>query len=436
MAPCNPGHSNSCFQVDLVAWAAVRTQLWRVYKHILRLNAQLSNTMYCLFDKTGCPASCLASDGDQCGAMLQCCRCRSGLRTLFWALFSAHKLSILTIPNAGRDDKDGKGWRQWMDDRLSGKLCTAWASPLCHCCAGRLAGSAVGIVAHAAVTDAIRQGADGSQMTPDEAAQEKKLPDSAELPMDVGQHRSSADPAHSKAATPSTADLEPELPGLPSTEATAGADESADSTGLRAETAAAEPADRGRPRTGAAAAGPAQSAAGAEEPIVGTTPGSQVQAQGGPASEAQLPLSAAATPAQQHEAESRPAGPTEAAPAAGYPGEPPTVSGSQDEDLAEEDEVMQFTAWVRERLQLQAQEVEAPEESRVEGQALQSPSRQEEDGPHMITGYSGRIGSNTAGWGHSQAWQRVLSCFALVVGLLGRRVMKEALLFTRHYHAG
>ena len=276
-------------------------------------------------------------------------------------------------------------------------------------------------------------------MTPDEAAQERKLPDSAELPMDVGQHRSSADPADSEAAAPSTADLEPELPGLLSTEATAGADESADSAGLRAETAADESADGRRRRIRAAAAGPAQSAAGAEGPsapaagrlpAVSSTPRSQVQAQGGPASQAQLPQSAATTPAQQREAESWPARPTEAAPAAEDPRELGTVSGSEDvdeedldeedlneedpdeEDLAEEDEVLQFTAWVRERLQLQAQEMDASEEGGVKGQATLAPSRREEDGPQMITGYSGRFGSKTAGLGHSQAWRRFLSCRA------------------------
>ena len=137
-------------------------------------------------------------------------------------------------------------------------------------------------------------------MTPDDAAQAKHLPDSAELPMDMGQRRSSADPAYGEAATPSTADLEPELLDQPPIEATAGADESADSEA--------------------------------------------------------------------------------------------TVSGSQ--DFAEEDEVLQFTAWVRERLQQQEQEADAPREDGVEGQAALAQSRREEDGPQMVTGYSGGLGSN------------------------------------------
>ena len=253
---------------------------------------------------------------------------------------------------------------------------------------------------HGAVTDAVRKGTDGSQVTPDEAAQDIKVPDGAQLPMDGGRHRSSADPAHSQAATPSTADLEPELPGLPSTEATAGADESADSAGLRAGTAPAD--SRSRSRIGAAAAGPAQSAAGAEglsapaagrPPAVGSPPGSQAQPQGDPAPGAQDPLSAATAPAQQASqqqgADSQPTEPSGAAPVAGDPGGAATVSGSQ--DLTEEDEVMHFTAWVRERLQLQAQEVDALREDGSRGQATLAPSRREEDGPQMITGYSGRL---------------------------------------------
>ena len=152
-------------------------------------------------------------------------------------------------------------------------------------------------------------------MTPDEAAQEQHLPDSAELPMDMGQRRSSADPAYGEAATPSTADLEPELLDQAPVVATAGAEESADSEA--------------------------------------------------------------------------------------------TVSDSQ--DLAEADEVLQFTAWVRERLQQQEQEADAPQEDGVEGQAALAQSRREEDGPQMITGYSGGLGSNKAGcarfWGLAEGPQ-------------------------------
>lgn len=261
---------------------------------------------------------------------------------------------------------------------------------------------------YAAVTDAIRQVADGRQMTFDEAAQEKRLPDSAELPIDVGQHQSSADPAYNEAAAPFAAELEPELPGLPSRETTAGA---------------AEPADSRRLRAGRAAAGPAQRASGAEGPsapaagrlpAVGSTAGNQAQAQGGPASQAQLPLSAATEVAQQREADSPSDGPPEAATAAGDPEEPATDSDSQ--DLAEEDEVLLFTAWVRERLEQQAQEADAPSEGGGEGQATLAPSRREEDGPHMISGYSGGFGSNTAGCGHFLPWQRVLSYIATMLG--------------------
>eukprot|EP00891_Asterochloris_glomerata_P002895 jgi/Astpho2/2895/Aster-x0115 len=93
---------------------------------------------------------------------------------------------------------------------------------------------------------------------------------------------------------------------------------------------------------------------------------------------------AATEVAQQREADSPSDGPPEAA--AGDPEEPATDSDSQ--DLAEEDEVLLFTAWVRERLEQQAQEADAPSEGGGEGQATLAPSRREEDGPHMISGYS------------------------------------------------